>query len=74
MKLQYCSDQHLEFIENWSFMEENPLFPVGEILVLAGDIIPLSKLNRVREFFDFASRNFERVYWIPGNLNIKALT
>ncbi len=39
MKVQYCSDLHLEFAQNARFLNETPIQPDGDILVLAGDII-----------------------------------
>ena len=67
MKIQYCSDLHLEFWENRNFLEANPIVPTGEILILAGDIMLFSETYRHKDFFDFLSKNFKAVYWIPGN-------
>lgn len=38
MKIQYCSDLHMEFHDNMRFMKTLPLEPVGEVLVIAGDV------------------------------------
>ena len=67
MKIQYCSDLHLEFPANENFLKENPIIPTGEILILAGDIMLFSKMNNYSEFFDYLSKNFKAVYWLPGN-------
>lgn len=67
MKIQYCSDLHLEFKENKNFLTENPIAPSGEILLLAGDIIPFKLLKQHDDFFDFVSANYESVFWVPGN-------
>ncbi len=67
MKIQYCSDLHLEFKENKNFLRENPIIPSGEILLLAGDIVPFAVMDSHNDFFDFVADNFEKVYWVPGN-------
>jgi len=67
LKIQYCSDLHLEFAQNEEYILEKPIIPVADILILAGDIIPFRILDHQQDFFDYVSRNFEFVYWIPGN-------
>ena len=46
MKIQYCSDHHLEFLENETYLRSNRIKPVGEITLLAGDIVMLSVLKK----------------------------
>ncbi len=67
MKIQYCSDLHLEFSENNYFLKQHPLEIGGEVLLLAGDILPFSLHKRQNAFIDYVADNFEAVYWIPGN-------
>ena len=38
MKIQYASDLHLEFADNWRFLRDNPLLVCVEFLIIAVDI------------------------------------
>lgn len=67
MKIQYCPDLHLEFHVNKRYLKANPIKPEGEILLLAGDIVPFTEIEKEKDFFDFLSGSFEHAYWIPGN-------
>ncbi|HYX06960.1 MAG TPA: metallophosphoesterase [Bacteroidales bacterium] len=67
MKIQYCSDLHLEFSQNTDFLLENPVEPVGDILILAGDITYWGKKHFNHWFFDYVANNYKAVYYIPGN-------
>lgn len=68
MKIQYASDLHLEFHDNSRFLKDNPLIPVGDILILAGDIGYLNDDNYSKHpFWDWVSENYSQVYAIIGN-------
>ena len=38
MKIQYASDLHLEFADNWRYLNAHSLGVTGDILILAGGI------------------------------------
>jgi predicted phosphodiesterase len=68
MRIQYASDLHLEFRDNSRFLKEHPLQPIGDILILAGDIGYLNDDNYSKHpFWDWASDNFEQTHIVVGN-------
>jgi len=67
VELQYLSDLHLEFNDNQQWLLENMPEPAADILILAGDVVCFSAINRAAWFFYWASKNFTETYWIPGN-------
>ncbi|WP_143960613.1 metallophosphoesterase [Litoribacter populi] len=67
MRIQYLSDLHLEFPENKEYLKQNPIKPLAEYLVIAGDLVPFRIMDRYNDFFDYLADHFEQVYWLPGN-------
>ncbi len=69
MRIQYASDLHLEFQENWRVLRENgPMDVAGDILVLAGDTGYLGdEMYSTHPFWNWASENFEQVLVALGN-------
>lgn len=68
MKIQYISDLHLEFEESREFLQEHPIIPLGDILVIAGDAIYLGDGEMTRlDFFDWCADHFEQTLIVPGN-------
>ena len=68
MKIQYASDLHLEFAENRNYIEDGGIVPVGEVLVLAGDVSYLGdKKMMKRRFFDWCAEHFKETFIVPGN-------
>lgn len=68
MKIQYASDLHLEFHENSRWLRDNPLIPVGDILVLAGDLGYLGdEMYSKHPFWSWCADNYEQTLIVPGN-------
>lgn len=68
MRIQYASDLHLEFADNWRYLKEHPLENTGDILILAGDIGYLGDENYSKHpFWDWAAENYQQVIVCMGN-------
>lgn len=67
MNFQYVSDLHLEFAQNKKAILKKPLSPAADILIMAGDILPITDLQQHQDFLNFLSDNFKMTYWLPGN-------
>ena len=68
MKIQYASDLHLEFAENRNYIENGGIEPVGDVLVLAGDVSYLGDRKMwKRPFWDWCAEHFRETFIVPGN-------
>ncbi len=68
MKIQFASDLHLEFRENFLFVKSHPFELTGDILVLAGDTFYLKDSTMPHiNFWRWASENYQQVMLVPGN-------
>jgi len=67
VRIQYCSDLHLEFDQNSRYLSEFPLKVTGDILILAGDIVPFHDEFLNHSFFRYISDKYRQIFWVPGN-------
>ena len=66
MLIQIASDIHLEqFHENIDFTDV--IRPVGDMLILAGDIGSIYRQHQLNKFLEQACGNFPMVIYVPGN-------
>ena len=68
MKIQYASDLHLEFADNKEFLRTGGISPVGDVLVLAGDVTYLGDRKMMKhKFFDWCAEHYQQTLIVPGN-------
>ena len=68
MKIQYASDLHLEFATNMIFIQRGGIEPVGDVLVLAGDVSYLGDRKMwKRPFWSWCADHFRETFVVPGN-------
>lgn len=70
MTIQYVSDIHLEFEDNYDFfVNQQALKPKADILVIAGDIARYTKFKNEKymKFFKYCSENWKYTIFILGN-------
>lgn len=63
MKISYVSDIHLEFAPDFT------LDDTGDVLILAGDIVPIGIIYRphIMKFFNDVCKKFKNIIYIMGN-------
>lgn len=68
MKIQFASDLHLEVDSNFKSVMGGSIKPVGDILLLAGDVFVMERESLdFQDFFDWCSSNFKHTFIVPGN-------
>lgn len=68
MKIQFASDLHLEIDSNFESVMHGLIKPVGDVLLLAGDVFVMGRESvNFQEFFDWCSKNFKHTFIVPGN-------
>jgi predicted phosphodiesterase len=67
LSIQILSDLHFEFDPDGgeAFAKEVPV--TGDVLVLAGDLIPLREAASIRRAFNWFCDRFAHVIFVPGN-------
>lgn len=67
MIVQYASDLHLDYGQNYEYILNKGFEEEGNVLILAGDVANLVSLRTYRLFWDLCSSNFEKTIFVPGN-------
>ena len=71
MNFQISSDLHIDQLKSFEYCEyseyKKMIYPVSDILILAGDICHIDNLPTYSNFFSYLNNNFSYIIYIPGN-------
>ena len=67
LKIQVVSDLHIEYRNDGYLNPLDYITPVGDILILAGDIGSLYKIDQLIHFLKCISVYFKHMLYVPGN-------
>lgn len=67
LKIQIVSDLHIEQTDDLDIKIDYYIKPVGDILILAGDIGSLYKYEQLCNFLTSVCGKFKHVVYVPGN-------
>ena len=67
VRVQLLSDLHFEYDDDGGEAFARGVEVAGDVLVLAGDILPLRSLERVTQAFGWFCARFPQVVFVPGN-------
>jgi predicted phosphodiesterase len=67
VRVQLLSDLHFEYDADGGEAFARSVEVAGDVLVLAGDILPLQSLEAVRRAFGWFCARFPHVVYVPGN-------
>ena len=67
LKIQVVSDLHIEYRNNGYMNPLDYITPSGDILILAGDIGSLYKIEQLIQFLKGLSVYFKHILYVPGN-------
>ncbi|MFA7057917.1 MAG: metallophosphoesterase [Candidatus Cloacimonadales bacterium] len=67
MHIQIISDLHLDFEQNRQWLIDNPIIPTGDVLLIAGDIVPDMSSSHAEAFYNDVSPNFPLIITTMGN-------
>lgn len=67
MRVQVLSDLHFEFDHDGGEMFAREVPIAGDVLVLAGDLLPLREVDKAKRTFAWFCDRFPKVIFVPGN-------